>query len=134
MKQFLTYWFWPNPGEWHYHDSQVASLVLVCVVMMILSFAVRHWRSTLQNPITRQLSSTWSSVLFWLAVVGLVLVVSRVEMIQFLAMRGLWALWALFFVLYAALQVLQFRRRHYTVIGRTQVIDERDKYLPRRKK
>jgi hypothetical protein len=48
-------------------------------------------------------------------------------------MRLLWAFWFLAFLLYVVLQFLSFRRRHYTVMERTTVIDEREKYLPKRK-
>lgn len=70
---------------------------------------------------------------FWFGIVGAILVASRVEMIQFMAMRLMWALWLLCLVLYAFIQFVQFRRKHYTVMQRTQVVDERDKYLPQSK-
>jgi hypothetical protein len=72
--------------------------------------------------------------MFWFCIVALLLVVSRVEMIQFLAMRAALALWFVLAVLYVVFQIFQFRRRHYTVMDRVQVVDERDKYLPKRKR
>ena len=134
MQKFLSYWFWPNPGNWHYHDTHVAMLILLCVVMIAGSFAIKMWRSKQKNPMTRTLSAGWSSAVFWFGIFGLVLVVSRVELIQFMAMRSLWALWVVCIVLYVFFQLLQFRRRHYVVVERTQVTDERDKYLPKRKR
>ncbi len=134
MKLFLSYWFWPNPGAWHYHTPNVAILIAVCVVLIVVSFLIRRWRAKLSNPITKQLTGSWSPSVFWFGVVGLVLTASRVESIQFLAMRALWILWLVSFGLFVVFQIIKFRRRHYTVIGRAQVSDERDKYLPRRKK
>jgi ABC-type bacteriocin/lantibiotic exporter with double-glycine peptidase domain len=48
-------------------------------------------------------------------------------------MRLLWVLWVALAALYVFFQVLQFTRRHYTVAARTVVLDERAKYLPRKK-
>lgn len=87
----------------------------------------------MKNPITRNLSSSWSSALFWFGFVAAFLIVSRVETIQFLSMRLLWLFWGLFAALYVFFQILNFRRRHYTVLERAQVIDEREKYLPKSK-
>ena len=125
------YWLWPNPGGWHYSDPKIKILLAICAGLVVLSFLIRLWRSSRSNPITKALSKSWSSALFWFGIVGGILVVSRVETIQFLSMRLLWALWALAFALYVLFQILQFRRRHYTVLERTRVIDEREKYLPR---
>lgn len=131
--QFFSYWFWPNPAGWQYSDFRVQTLLAVCLGFVIVSFAISFWRRRLTNPVTKNLSKSWSSASFWFGVVGAVFVASRVEMIQFLAMRALWALWLLSLVLYVVFQVLSFRRRHYTVMERTQVVDERDKYLPKSK-
>ena len=67
-------------------------------------------------------------------IIGLVLVVSRVEDIQFIEMRFLWVLWALALVLYVVLQWFVFVRRHYTVVEKKQVVDIRDRYLPTKKR
>lgn len=133
MKMFLSYWFWPNPGGWHYQDFRVQMLLAGCLILIILSFVLRFWRGRITSSVTRSLSASWSLSAFWFGIVALTLVVSRAESIQFLAMRFLWALWVLVLVLYALLQLVQFRRRHYTVIRRTQIVDEREKYLPRKK-
>lgn len=134
MAAFFSYWFWPNPGNWHYDDARVVAFLLVCFALIVGSFAISYWRNRLTNPVTRTLSRTWSSVMFWFCIVALLLVVSRVEMIQFLAMRAALALWFVLAVLYVVFQIFQFRRRHYTVMDRVQVVDERDKYLPKRKR
>lgn len=109
------------------------ALLGVCFALVIVSFGIRYWRRVLRNPVTKKLSTSWSSASFWFGAVGMVLVVCRVEAIQFLAMRALWGMWLLAGVLYVIVQVISFRRRHYTVLEKMQVVDERDKYLPRKK-
>jgi len=131
--QFFSYWLWPNPAGWLYTDIRVQALLAVCAAFVILSFVIGYWRRKVKNPITKNLSRSWSSVSFWFGIVGAILVASRVEMIQFMAMRLMWALWLLCLVLYVFIQFVQFRRKHYTVMQRTQVVDERDKYLPQSK-
>lgn len=131
---FFSYWLWPNPAGWSYQDTRVEVLLLLSFVLIASSFFIGRWRTKQKNPITRNLSSGWSTAALWFGLVSLVLTISRVEMIQFMSMRLLWALWFLVLVLYMFLQFVQFRRRHYTVLERTQVVDERDKYLPRKKR
>ena len=133
MQKFFSYWLWPNPAEWHYGDYKIQVLLGVCVSLVIGSFLIGYWRRSLKNPITRKLSSSWASTAFWFGIIGCVLVISRVEMIQFLAMRVLWAVWFFLLLIFVLFQFVQFRRRHYTVMERVQVTDERDKYLPRKK-
>lgn len=133
VMQFFSYWFWPNPAGWLYTDIRVQALLGVCAAFVILSFILGYWRRKVKNPITKNLSRSWSSASFWFGIVGAILVASRVEMIQFMAMRLMWALWLLCLVLYVLVQIVQFRRKHYTVMQRTQVVDERDKYLPKSK-
>ncbi len=131
--KLLSYLFWPNPAEWRYADVRVQILLGACVFLIILSLAIRYWRRTLKNPMTKSLTKSWSFAAFWFGIVGVVLITSRVEMIQFLAMRAVLFLWILCIVLYVFLQFIFFRRRHYTVMQRTQIVDERDKYLPKRR-
>lgn len=105
-----------------------------CAALIVLSFAVSFWRRMLQNHMTKTLTSSWSTALFWFGVTGLFFTVCRVETIQFLSMRLLWLFWVIAAALYVFVQILMFRRRHYTVLERAQVTDERDKYLPKRRK
>lgn len=107
---------------------------MLCGGLIVLSFLIKFWRSKLSNSVTKSLTGGWSSAAFWFGIVGLVLVVSRVEMIQFVSMRAIWAIWTFVLGLYVFFQFVQFRRRHYTVVERAHVTDERDKYLPRKKK
>lgn len=134
MKSFFSYWFWPNPAGWHYADSRVQMLLGICLLLVVLSFVIRVWRNAVRNPVTRTLSKSWSRAAFWIGVVGLIFAVSRVETIQFLSMRILWLLLGLFAVLYALLQLLRFRARHYSFLDRVRIVDEREKYLPKRKR
>ncbi len=133
MKQFFVYWVWPNPAGWQYQDPKVISLIAFGFALVVLSFIIRVWRRKLSNPQTRKLSASWPSASFWFGIVALFLVVCRVELIQFLSMRLLWLFWLLGAVFFCILQVAQFRRRHYTVMARTNVLDERERYLPRKK-
>jgi hypothetical protein len=130
---FFSYWFWPNPGGWYYTDPKVMAILAACAALVVLSFAINFWRRGLQNAITKKLSVGWSRAAFWFGLTGAFLAACRVEGIQFLAMRAVFALWILSGILYVVFQIVNFRRRHYTVLERTQVVDERDKYLPRRK-
>lgn len=133
MRSFFEYWFWPNPAGWAYSDQKVVIALLGCGLLVLLSFLIRWWRSSVKNHPTLQLSRGWPRTSFWLGFVGLFLIISRVEMIQFIEMRALWVVWFLSLSLYVLSQVLKFRHRHYTVVASPRVVDERDKYLPRRK-
>lgn len=133
MQKFFSYWLWPNPAGWHYEDHRVIVLLTLSIGLILASFVLRHLRHRSSNSVTRSIMSGWPTASVWFGIVALVLTVSRVETIQFLSMRFLWAFWLLFIVLYVFIQFLQFRRRHYTVIQQSHVIDEREKYLPKRK-
>jgi hypothetical protein len=109
-------------------------LLGICVVLILASIVIRYWRRGLTNPITKKLSRSWSSAALWFGIVGIVLVVSRVESIQFLAMRFMWVLWGLAFLVYLFFQWRLFRSRHYEILPKMKVEDPRDKYLPKSKK
>ena len=134
MQSFLVYLFWPNPGGWHYGDARVQWILGACLLLILLSFLIRFWRSRLSNPMTRLLSKSWPSAAFWFGIVGVVFVVSREAQVQFISMRILWFLWVLILSVYLFFQMLFFRRRHYSVIKNQRVMDERERYLPRRKR
>ncbi len=133
MKSFFSYWLWPNPAGWNYSDTKVIAILVFALAFILGSFLINLWRNRQTNAQTKILSSSWSRSAFWFGIFLLFLTVSRVEMIQFMSMRLLFPLWVVSLVAYIAVQVLQFRRRHYTVLGRTVVNDERRKYLPRKK-
>ena len=80
---------------------------------------------------TKKLMRAWPAAMRWAGAVGLVLVIARVEDIQFLSMRVLWLLWALIFLGFVILQVWKFRLKHYTILPKEYVDDPREKYLPK---
>lgn len=134
MLQFLRYLFWPNPGFAAYTDVDMLGLLGLCVLLIVASFALSFWRRKQSNPLTRKLSASWASVAFWFGLVGVVLVVARVEDIQFLAMRFLWVLWAVLLLAYVFLQARVWRARHYEILPTETRHDPRDAYLPRGKR
>jgi hypothetical protein len=109
-------------------------LLVLCIALIVLSFVIRVWRRKMESPVTKKLSRSWSSACFWFGASGLVLVVCRVEQIQFLAMRLFWALWILGALVYAFFQVRQFRARYYRILPKEPTIDPRDRYLPGKRK
>lgn len=129
----LSYWFYPNPGNADYTNPKVLLLFAACLLLFLGSFAVSSWRKKHPNGITRKLAKSWSPAMRWLAVIGIILIVSRVEDIQFVAMRFLWALWALGAFLFALLQVWLWKKKHYTIVPTDRSEDPREKYLPRKK-
>ena len=133
--EFLSYLFWPNPGNATYQSPKAIALLIACVVLAIFSVGIRLWRRNLQNPVTKKLSASWGSAAFWFGLSGAVMVVARVEQIQFLAMRFLWVLWAAFACLYLFFQLRRFRQKHYEVLPKVKLAeDPREKYLPTKKK
>lgn len=128
--EFLSYLFWPNPGNADYSNPKVIALLILCALLVLGSFIVRRWRAGIVNPMTKKLSRSWSGAMAWFGIAGLIMVVSRVEDIQFLAMRFLWVLWGLIALAYVLIQLRLFRARHYEVLPKETVIDPRDKYLP----
>lgn len=136
MQAFLTYWFWPNPAGWTYGTQSVVLLLTLSAALVVASFGIRLWRRKLPGGMTKVLSRSWSAVCIWFGLIGFVLIVSRVEQIQFFSMRVLWAVWALALVLYVLFQLWQFRRRHYSVMKQAGSVldDDMARYLPRKKR
>ena len=134
MMNFLIYVFYPNPGHVTYGSPSVLALFGISGGMIVLSFAITFWRSRLQTAMTKKLSRSWSSTSFWFGVVGVILTVSRVEKIQFIAMRFLWILWVALLLVMLYFQWRVFRMRHYEVLPRVGRVDPRDQYLPGRKR
>jgi len=79
----------------------------------------------------RKLTRSWARALLWFGVSGIVLVVGRVEYIQFVAMRFWWLVWFLAFLLYGVFQYRTLRQRYYRVIPQERTQDPREKYLPK---
>lgn len=130
----LRYLFSPNPSSIaHYSDVGILALIVLCAVMIAGSFLISRWRRTVQNGLTRKLSGSWSSMSFWMGVVGLVLIVARVERIQIIAMPFLWVVWGLVLLIYVLLQWRIFSLKHYEVMPRNAAVDPREQYLPKKK-
>jgi hypothetical protein len=103
--------------------------------MVFASFAIKHWRKSLTNAVTKKLSQSWGLALMWLGVIGVFLAVCRVEGISFLSMRVWWGIWLLVATIYGGIQLKMFRSRHYEVVKKEkQPDDPREKYLPKQKK
>ena len=131
MKSFLLYLFYPNPGHAVYTSTPIVSALVLCCAMVLLSFGITLWRGRLRSAVTKKLSRSWSSICFWFGCTGFVLVIARVEKIQFLAMRFLWVLWALLLFVLVLFQYRIFRMRHYQVLPRSiSQKDSRSRYLP----
>jgi len=131
----MTYLFWPNPPTAAYSSTKVVLLLVICFGMVVASFIIKHWRRNLSNAVTKKLSRSWSLVLMWLGLVGLFLVVCRVEGISFVSMRAWWGVWLLVALIYAGIQMKMFRARHYELVPQKQEPDDpREKYLPKQKR
>lgn len=134
MKDFFVYLFWPNPGNADYDSPKALALLIVCALMIVISIGLSFWRKKQGNPIMKKLSRSWASASFWFGLVGLILVVSRVEQIQFIAARVLWIVWAAALAFYLFVQIRSFRARYYTVLPHEPILDPRSKYLPKKKR
>ncbi|MBI3331517.1 hypothetical protein HYZ99_00985 [Candidatus Peregrinibacteria bacterium] len=136
LQEMLTlgYWFYPNPANASYDSPKAMALLGACALLVLLGIALRVWRGKLENPITRKLSATWSSTAIWFGLAGLIMVVSRVEQIQFVSMRALWVVWGALLAVCLFFQMRRYRQRHYTILPNVKTDDPRDRYLPAKKK
>ncbi|UPA22162.1 hypothetical protein K8942_03815 [Candidatus Peribacteria bacterium] len=132
--QVFSFLFYPNPANADYSSPKSVALLVLCILLMAGAVALSVWRKKMSNAVTRKLSRTWPTASFWFGFVGLILVVSRVEQIQFVSMRVWWLVWAILAVLYITLQFRLFRARHYEVLPTKVTHDPRSKYLPRKRK
>lgn len=134
MTYILTYLFWPNPGGVSYTNPKAMGLMVICSILVAVSFGLRLWRARMKNTVTKKLSASWPGAALWFGLTGLLLVISRVEGIQFLAMRFLWFVWGLTALLYIGFQIWKFRARHYEVLPIERSDDPLQKYLPTKRK
>lgn len=133
--EFLTYLFWPNPPAPSYQNPKIMVLLLVSLVFLAGSFAIKHWRKKQTSSVTKKLSRTWPGAALWFGLIGLFLTICRVEGISYLSMRVWWGVWAAGLLLFAFFQFKMFRMRNYEVLPQEQVAeDPKDKYLPKKKK
>lgn len=134
MSNFFLYIFHPNPGGAAYVSPTMGTLLLLSLGLVVASFFIRMWRSKLRNAVTKKLSRLWSDAALWFGIIGVILVVSRVEGIQYFAMRFWWGVWVVALLAVVVLQLRLFRTRHYEVLPTAKIVDPREKYLPGKKK
>jgi len=130
----LSYLFYPNNGTAPYSSTSVATFLVVCAVLIVVSYYLKKWISKQDNKQTRKLAKSWPSILHWYGIAGIVLAVSRAEGVLYLSMRIWWFVWGVTLVLIALLQWKKFVSKHYTVVEHVKVADPRDKYLPKKKR
>ncbi len=130
----LGYLFYPNPANAHYSSPKAALLLALCLVAIVVSFVLPRVRNAWQNGQLKKLSKSWASACGWFGWTGLVLVVARVEEIQYVSMRFIWVLWGAALAAYVFVQVRSFRSRYYEVLPAASMQDARADYLPKRKK
>lgn len=134
LVQFFSFFFYPNPGNAYYSSPKSLALLIFCVLLMVAAAGISIWRRRLSNAVTKKLTRSWSAASFWFGFSGLLLVIARVEQIQFLAMRILWVIWIAIAVFYIFLQWKFFRMRHYEVLPKEVSHDPRAKYLPKKRR
>ncbi len=134
MQNILSYLFWPNPGNTTYGSPKALALLVFCGACIAASILLRFWRRRLGNPVLRKLSTSWPAIALWSGGSGVVLVVARVENVQFLAMRVLWIVWAVAIILTLLFQLWKFRMRYYEVMPQKRMLDPLEKYLPKRRR
>lgn len=117
-----------------YSSPKALALLILSVLLLVGAAVLSAWRKRHSNPRVKHLSRSWASVSFWLGLIGLFLVVARVEEIQFLAMRIWWVLWVVAAVLYVFFQIRHFRAQYYQVLPADTSTDPRAAYLPKRKR
>ena len=134
MMDILVYLFWPNPGNALYTNPKTVLLLVFCVLLITVSFIIRWWHRSEQNSRRRLLSRSWPAASLWFGLSGLILVVARVEQIQFVAMRLWWVIWGVAAVLYVWFQVKNWHLRYYEVLPQQKQRNSMERYLPRRKR
>ncbi|MBI3336522.1 hypothetical protein HYZ98_03075 [Candidatus Peregrinibacteria bacterium] len=129
----FVYLFWPNPGNAFYSSPKVIAILTFCAILVVGSFVIRWWRHHEHIARRRLLSRSWPMASLWFGLSGLVLIVARVEQIQFVAMRLWWVIWGVAIVLYMWFQVKNWHLKYYEVLPQERQRNPMEKYLPRRK-
>ncbi len=132
--RILRYLFYPNPLQATYGSDFIIALLAFSGALIVLAVVLFFWRKHWADTVAKRLSGGWSFASFWFGVLGLILTASRVEGIQFFAMRVLLYVWALWMLLYVFFQFRKFRVRHYQILPSEKTSDSREKYLPGKKK
>lgn len=130
----LSYLFWPNPGGAAYDDPNPRMALAICGALLLLSLALRIMRARSHSGSVRRFAQSFDRVALWFGVTGLLLVVARVEEIQYVAMRFWWIVWGGSFILCSVVRLRRLRLLGYEVILSASPPDSREKYLPRRKR
>ncbi len=134
MKDFLVYLFWPNPVAVTYDNPKVIAALILCAVLIVGGFILSRLRHRWSDARLRKLSASWPSIGYTFGGTALLLVVSRVEQIQFLAMHFLWVVWLIAAIFVVWLQWKSYAMRYYEVLPRIDERDPRAKYLPHKRK
>lgn len=129
---FLQFLFYPNPANASYDSPKAMALLAFCALLVLGSYWIKRWRKK-QDPIAKKLSKNWPSISFWLGLIGLFLIVARVETISYVSMRLWWVIWCVYLIFYVVMQVRMFKARHYEILPKEKVEDPREKYLPGKK-
>ncbi|PIP65210.1 hypothetical protein COU77_02025 [Candidatus Peregrinibacteria bacterium CG10_big_fil_rev_8_21_14_0_10_49_16] len=108
------------------------TLLSISTGLIVLAVVVRFLRPRL-DAVARKLTRALPSVCTAFGLVGCVLVVSRVEGVQYLSMRFLWVIWFLLLGLFVVFQWKIYRQGHYRIERTSVEVSLRDKYLPARK-
>ena len=132
--EVFSYLFWPNPGGVSYAGPHPRIAFLVCGILLLLSLVLRILRARSRSGSFRRLSHGWARAVLWFSLVGLFLVVARVEEVQYVAMRFWWIVWGGSAAGYVFLQWRRTQRLWYEVIPSTPAQDFREKYLPHTKR
>lgn len=130
----LRFLFYPNPSGGSYASPWAIGVYLLVIALIALSLGLRRWRARTADARQRKLSQGWSRACVWFAIVPLLLLASRVERIQYFAMRFLWVVYAVVAVLYVVAQVRIWKTKYYQILPNETVADPRDKYIPGKKR
>ena len=112
----------------------MVAILAFCVMLVVGSFVIRWWSHHEQNARRRLLSRSWPAASLWFGLSGLILVVARVEQIQFIAMRLWWVIWGVTAGFYVWFQVKNWHLRYYEVLPQQKQRNSMERYLPRRKR
>jgi len=131
---FFSSLFDPFPPALEYSDPLLLPFLLIALGLLAASYFLSRLSRNHPNPVTKKLTKIWPKAAFFYGFVALILVVSRAEAIQYIAMQFWWIVWAILGILFATVQYRLFRSRHYQVLKSEHVEDPREKYLPKRKR
>src|SRR3989338_8152624 len=115
MMSFLSYIFWPNPGNADYTSPKVLLVFFLCIVLLLCALVVPRFPVPASSQLRRFRSSLVRSCGLF-GGIGLFLIVARVEEIQYIAMRFWWFLWGISFFVYVFFLWRVYQRSSYAVL------------------